>query len=132
MIVNDTNLKVNFSTVMDESKILQVNINEFLLSIQPFNISFNGESDMSIVISEYLTFFGNFARSRLISIYKYMDPMSITNLINKVLEQYPDEIDIPLTDLFIQGGLSQDFKIIKNTYIEFPMDISLQNKNFPF
>ena len=87
---------------------------------------------MSFVISEYLTFFGNFARSRLISIYKYMDSMSITNLINKVLEQYPDEIDIPLTDLFIQGGLSQDFKIIKNTYIEFPMDISLQNKNFPF
>lgn len=68
LIVNDTNLKVNFSTVMDESKILQVNINEFILSIQPFSVSFNGESDMSFVISEYLTFFGNFARSRIISI----------------------------------------------------------------
>lgn len=56
---------------------------------------------MSQVLSEYLTFFGNFGIKRINSILKYINPIQITNLINKILEQYPDEIDIPLTDLYV-------------------------------
>jgi len=46
-------------------------------------------------------------------------------LINKAIENIPDEIDIPLTNLYYQGGISNDLSIIKDDYMSIPMDISL-------
>ena len=44
----------------------------------------------------------------------------------------PDEIDIPHTDLQIIGGVSSDFNIVNNSYIDIPTDIFIQNKLYPY
>jgi len=43
----------------------------------------------------------------------------------------PDEIDIPGTDLYIEGGISRKFEIVKDKYMLLPLDISLQQKDRP-
>lgn len=39
----------------------------------------------------------------------------------------PDEFDIPTTDLYVEGGISGNFTVIKDKYVQIPMDFSLQN-----
>jgi hypothetical protein len=49
--------------------------------------------------------------------------------LNTLLVSIPDEIDIPGTDLYLEGGVSKNFTIIENQYMTIPLDISLQNKS---
>jgi len=63
--------------------------------------------------------------NRFISITKYVGANKFNELINKAIENIPDEIDIPLTNLYYQGGISNDLSIIKDDYMSIPMDISL-------
>ena len=47
------------------------------------------------------------------------------DLVNLIVGMIPDEIDIPKTDLYIEGGFDNEFKIKKDEYILLPFDISL-------
>ena len=54
-------------------------------------------------------------------------PLSqITNLVNSVIEIIPDEKDIPGTPLYVEGGISDNFKISKkDDYLMLPLSVSL-------
>lgn len=69
--------------------------------------------------------------NRFISITKYKGANNFNEIINKAIEYIPDEIDIPLTDLYYQGGISNELSIIKDDYMSIPMDFSLQNYKNP-
>lgn len=47
---------------------------DFQLDVEPFNITFDGISDISNVASRFFTFIGNVIRGRLVSIIKYVGP----------------------------------------------------------
>ena len=94
--VDNTTFKIDVDPdVLDG--ILQVVINRLELDMKPFEIKFDGVSDISDVSTRFLTYVGNTLRSRLISINKYAGPARINPMVNKILEMIPDEKNIPLT-----------------------------------
>ena len=132
--LRNTTIIVNSSTTWDEeASALQVDISDLLVMQQDFNISFVGISDIADVASRLLTYVGNTIRSRVVSIIKYLGPkpVRLTKMINTLLRLIPDEIDIPGTDLYIEGGISRKFEIVKDKYMLLPLDISLQQKDRP-
>ena len=114
---------------VDFFNIIEIIINKMDFEAQPFNVQFDGVSDISDVSSRFINFVGNIIRGRLVSINKYLGPQKLSDLVNDVIEMIPDEIDIPTTDLYLEGGISDDFTIKELDYIEIPMDISIHNRS---
>lgn len=106
-------------------------MNSLELDIEPFEVNFRGYSDASILASRLLTDLGNAVRDRAMSITRYVGARRFNELINKAIELIPDEIDIPLTTLYTQGGISKDFTIKRNDYMAISMDFSLQDHCHP-
>ena len=75
----------------------------------PITVWVDGVSDMSEYVSQLASTFVNAARSRLISISKYSSFKDHFNQLNSFLtylyDIIPDEIDIPGTQIYTQGGL---------------------------
>jgi hypothetical protein len=83
----------------------------------PITIDFDGMSDTSDFLSRFLTSIFNTVRERAISLSKYSGRngfWKLNILLNTVLELIPDEIDILDTNVYLQGGLSNNFYTIQN------------------
>lgn len=107
-------------------------LEEFVIDSEPFNLDFAGISDMSDVVARFITFAGNVIGDRVSSLSKFPPALvKLQNIVNTILALIPDEIDFA-GGLYLEGGLSDNFKIKKNTFISMPFDISLQNHNFPY
>jgi hypothetical protein len=101
--------------------------------MEPILLHLDGISDTTDVLSRFLTYGSNVIGNRLSSISHYGKALDKFNkLINGLLELIPDEIDLPKSDLYLEGGLASNFKIKENTYMLIPLDLSLQNHKFPF
>ena len=129
--IDNTTFNVDFNSNFVDG-ILDVKLNELFLGVEPFDVAFDGVSDISDVASRFLTYVGNVLRGRLVSIVAYTGPERINPLINKIIELIPDEINIPTTQLYIEGGISDDFKITEHGYLEVPLDVTLQNHSVEF
>jgi hypothetical protein len=70
--INSSAFMTNFTTNMNASDVLQIDILNYSLSINPFNVSFDGISDISDVFSRLFTFGGNVIRDRAVSISNYI------------------------------------------------------------
>ena len=131
--INSTTFVLDTSTTFDGTEsTMNLILNEFDLDIEPFMARFEGVSDISNVASRLLTYAGNVIRSRLCSIVKYAGKDRVQPLINSLVGLIPDEIDIPGTELQIEGGISDNFEIKENEYFLIPLDISLHNKDKPY
>lgn len=120
-----------FSTFANQN--FELRINDISLDIEPFVLSFDGISDTSDVISRFLTFGGNVIRDRLVSLSHYDRALAkLNNLINAIIDVIPDELHLPGSNLYLEGGLARNFKIKKDTYILIPLDASLQNEDYPY
>jgi len=93
--------------------------------MDPFAIVFDGVSDIMGVLGRLVSYIGNVISRRLQSILVYKGPDKVGKLLNKLIELIPDEIDIPGTDLYLEGGLSDECVIVAGEYMSLPMDISL-------
>ena len=91
-----------------------------------------GLTDWSELQNNIANFWGNIIINRLVSCIKYAGPEKLSKFINLFLQMIPDNIPIPHTDLYLQGGIMDDFKITDHGYLRFPMVITLQNKTCPF
>jgi len=130
---DNTTFKLDATTIMDTDNILNVTINELGLEMDPFVLHFDGISDTSDVISRFLTFGGNVIADRLQSMSHYDPAVSkLNNLLNTLIELLPDEIDIPGTPLYLEGGISDKLKIVEDKYMKLPLDASIQNKDYPY
>ena len=116
---------------MSESNVLKIDVKNWAWNQDPFQISVDGVSDVSVVATDLIGGIGNVILNRLVSISSFVGAQKITDLINIILEQIPDEIPLPGTDFYIQGGVSNDFEIKKDAYIRIPSDILFQNKKAP-
>lgn len=116
-----------------EEKVFSLLLEKLSLDFAPWVLKMDGISDTSDVISSFGTFFLNTLGNRLSSMSRYYKFLpKVQALVNGLIDMIPDEIDIPKTNLFIEGGLSNEFNIVKNSLIEIPLDVSLQNKDFPY
>jgi hypothetical protein len=107
-------------------KNFELDVLNISLDMEPFVLHFDGISDTSDVISRFITFAGNILRDRLQSMSHYDRALpKLNNLVNGVIDIIPDELHIPGSDLYLEGGLSRNFKIKKDTYIMLPLDLSL-------
>jgi len=89
--------------------ILNFTIIEISFDMEPFIIHFDGISDMSDVVSRFLTFGGNIIRDRLQSLSHYDRALvKFNNMINTIIALIPDEIDLPGTNLYLEGGISKE------------------------
>jgi hypothetical protein len=70
--INSSAFMTNFTTDMNSSDVLQIEIMNHSLLINPFGVNFDGISDISDVISRFLTFGGNVLRDRAVSISNYI------------------------------------------------------------
>jgi hypothetical protein len=129
--IENTTMMVDFDSNVTNG-VLDVLINRLSLDIDPFKVTFDGVSDMSDVFTRFITYVGNVLRSRLVSIVKYAGPSRINPLVNKILELIPDEKNIPGTQLYIEGGISDNFTIKADDYIKVPLDMTLQNYSVSF
>ena len=102
------------------------------LDFIPISVLFDGISDMSNVISRLITFVGNVGLGRMSSISKYEKTTpKLNNLLNEIIGLIPDEIEIPGTNLYLQGGLHDKLRVKKESWMELSMDVSLQDKDVP-
>lgn len=109
-----------------EDGLIYFDLNNVSLWLEPFVLHFDGISDTSDVISRLLTFGGNVIGDRLQSMSHYEPAIvKLNNLVNTIVGMIPDEFDIPGTNLYLEGGIQDEFTIKKNAYIELPLDISL-------
>ena len=116
-----------------KNSLFQLLVKNITFDCEPFILHFDGISDSTDVVSRFLTFGGNVIRDRLSSISYYPASLvKLNKLMNGLLELIPDEIDIPGTDLYLEGGLQDKFKIKKETYMTIPLDLSLQNHKYPY
>ena len=116
-----------------EDGLIYFDLTNISMWLEPFVLHFDGISDTSDVISRFLTFGGNVIGDRLSSMSFYDPAISkFNNLVNTIVGMIPDEIDIPGTNLYIEGGFDDKFKIKKDSFIELPFDLSLQNRDFPY
>ena len=77
-------------------------------------IQFDGLNDILNVMSRFISYVINVFSRRAQSILRYKGYSAINNLVNKIIEIIPYEIDIPGTDLYIEGGFSDKFTIKEN------------------
>jgi hypothetical protein len=105
--------------------VLDVLIHRLEVDIYPFDVKFDGISDISDVASRFITYIGNILRGRFTSIIGYAGPERINPLVNKVLELIPDEKNIIGTQLYVEGGISDNFVTKEHDYIEIPLDMTL-------
>jgi len=80
--------------------------------MEQFKLSLDGVSDFNDAISRLITFGGNVIQRRVISILKYFGASKISKLVNTGLMLIPDEIDIPSTNIYIQGGVTKNARIV--------------------
>jgi hypothetical protein len=131
--INSTSIKLDTSAQFDEgSSIMNFTLNEFDLEINPAFVGFEGISDISNVASRLLTFGANVIRGRLCSIVKYAGKQRLQPLIKSLVGMIPDVIDIPGTELELEGGISDDLEIKEDQYFLIPLDVSLHNKDKPY
>jgi len=128
----NTTFMINGTTDFEDG-LIYFDLTNVSLWLEPFVLHFDGISDTSDVVSRLLTFGGNVIGDRLQSMSHYDRAISKFNaLLNTIIGMIPDEIDIPGTNLYLEGGISDEFHIKKNSYIMLPFDISLQNKEYPY
>jgi hypothetical protein len=102
------------------------------IDMEPFSLNFNGISDISDVATRLVNFMGNVGISRLTSLSKYKPAIyKFNHLFNQLVSIIPDEIDIPNTDLYVQGGISNELRFYQNQYVQVPMDIAILNRKYP-
>ena len=102
----NTTLMLNGRTSFVDS-LFNLTVIDTSIDIEPFSLDFNGISDMSDVATRLVNFMGNVMRSRLCSLSKYQPAIyKFNHLFNQIVAIIPDEIDIPNTDLYLQGGIS--------------------------
>lgn len=95
-------------------------------------MSLDGQSDISDVFSRLVTFLGNVLRGRLQSLSQYHKTKpKLNNLVNLLLSMIPDEIDIPGTSIYTEGGISDKFHIEAGKYMIIPLDLSIQSHSYP-
>jgi hypothetical protein len=95
------------------------------INSNPLVVEFKSISDFSQAINSLVNFLFRTFNNRLRSIVKFLGAKRIGDIINKAIEFIPDEIDIPNTNLYIQGGLSTGLAIKQDSYIQIPLDWSL-------
>jgi hypothetical protein len=116
-----------------DNGVLNVTIISTDYNVDPIVAHLNGISDTIDVLSRFMTFCSNIFANRLKSFSHYAGALSRFNTaVNSLIEMIPDEIDIPGTNLYIEGGVSDHFHVEKDEYIQIPLDLSLQNREFPF
>ena len=124
--LDNTTFAVNASTDFDhDGGFFVVTLHELLWEMDPFAIVFGGVSDIMDVLGRFISYVGNVIGRRLQSILVYKGPEKVGKLLNKLIEAIPDEIDIPGTDLYLEGGLTDKCAIVAGEYMSLPMDISL-------
>lgn len=77
---------------------------------------------MSSTLADLVTFVGNVVLNRLNSIVDYVGEDNITEVVNALLANIPDEIK--LGNFTLQGGISDSVMSINNNYASLPLDVS--------
>ena len=75
---NDTSLRVGGVLYLDEHFVPQISLDEMDIYALPFEIQLDGVSDLSEVVSSLVTFAGNVARNRVISLSHYLEQRNST------------------------------------------------------
>lgn len=131
MSPNTTFSLFGYSKYIDNQ--LEFEIVNMSMETEPFKLKFNGVSDFSKIYSRFVVFLSNLIRDRIQSFSNHKRYLpKINSIVNGFVDVIPDEFEIPETNLYLEGGLSKNFKIKKNKYIMMPFDISLQNTNHPY
>ena len=83
---------------------------------------------MSSVLADLVTFMGNTVIGRLNKIVRYIGPDKMTKVVNEIFAQIPDQISFG--NYTLEGGISESAKILKDQYMQIPLDMSLQYTDF--
>ena len=108
---------------------LQIDLRKFEVLSTDMKMGFDGIADLPDIMARFISYCGNTIRSRLVSIVAYLGPSGWQTGINKILSLIPDEIDIPFTNMTLEGGLAKGLTVVKGDYASIPMDVSLQMKH---
>lgn len=132
MDIENVTFKIDFNSDFKDDMI-EVDINKVELDIKPWNFSMEGISDISELETNAFNYIGSVVTNRLQSIVNKTDLTKISNFVNTLIEMIPDEKDIPGTELYVEGGISDNFKISeKDQYVLLPLSLSLQNRSVPY
>jgi hypothetical protein len=125
MDIENVSFRIDFNSDFKDDMI-EVDINEVELDIKPWNFSMEGISDISELETNAFNFVGSIVTDRLQSIVNTAPLTKINHFVNTLIEMIPDEKDIPETELYVEGGISDNFKISeKDQYLMLPLSLSL-------
>jgi hypothetical protein len=97
-----------------------------------FDMNFDGLSDISFVATDAIDTVAGIIGRRIRSMLKYKAKDKLEPLVNKIISVLPDSITIAGTDVTLEFGLSSNFKITKNDFLQIPLDLGIQSSNYPF
>ena len=120
---------IGSSAQVNDDGHLQIDLRQLDFMSTDFALKYDGIADIPDIMGRFISFSGNVLRGRLTSMVDYLGPEGWQNGINKLLSLVPDEMNIPWTNLILEGGFSKGIKVVKDSYARIPMDVSLQSKN---
>jgi len=91
-----------------------------------------GIADISNVLGRLITYIGQTVVSRLVSIVNYAGKTRINPMINTIISLIPDQFTLPGTSIEVEGGISDELKVVKDQYMMIPLDLSFQNLKAPY
>lgn len=95
------------------------------MNLANFLIDYDGVSDLSIVITDKVNgLIASIAPKISKLLGEKLEP-KLLPLINKIIHSIPGKIHIPGTDMYLEGGFHSEIKVKKDTYMSFPLCLSL-------
>ena len=133
LLTDNVTFRANASTDFDhDAGFFEVDFSEFLYLAGPTTGKFDGYDDILNIMSRFVTYAANVISRRVQSIVRYKGYQGINNLVNKIISLIPYEINIPGSDIYLEGGISDKFTILANDYISIPYDIALgSTRHYP-
>lgn len=90
-----------------------VSLSEFDLDYDTLSVDFDGVTDISKVITRNFNFWSRAIGKRLISVAKTAGPERLSDIYNTLSHLVPDEVAIPNTNLYVEGGICNKLTITK-------------------
>lgn len=136
--MQNLNFVSEVKTSYEQEGYLNVTIMEFQFDVDPILVDLDGMSETSDLITRVLTTFVNWVTDRLMSIQRYQKLRNFWQLnrfVNSLIQIIPDEIDLPFSNTYVQGGIAGNFRIInhenRHKFLVVPMDLSYHNTEHP-
>lgn len=84
------------------------------------------------MVTEGVSAFTSVMGGRIRSLLKQKLKTKVEPLINKAFRAIPERINVPNSEIYLEGGLSRNVDIKKDDYVQLPISVRVQSERYPY